>query len=54
MLVIRGSFYDRLLVFTEMDEDGDGNVDFKEFTEWYKMRRCFEKIDVSGDGASTQ
>lgn len=37
--------------FEEMDEDGDGTVDFKEFTEWYKMRRCFEKIDVSGDGA---
>jgi|EP01046_Picozoa_sp_COSAG06_P028000 Ca2+-binding EF-hand superfamily protein len=36
--------------FEDMDEDKDGNVDFKEFTEWYKMRRCFEKIDVSGDG----
>jgi Ca2+-binding EF-hand superfamily protein len=36
--------------FAEMDEDGDGLVDFKEFTEWYKMRRCFEKIDISGDG----
>ena len=36
--------------FKDMDENGDGNVDFKEFTEWYKMRRCFEKIDVSGDG----
>lgn len=37
--------------FKDMDENGDGSVDFKEFTEWYKMRRCFEKIDVSGDGS---
>jgi hypothetical protein len=36
--------------FKQMDQDGDGSVDFKEFTDWYKMRRCFEKIDVSGDG----
>lgn len=36
--------------FEDMDEDGDNSVDFKEFTEWYKMRRCFEKIDVDGGG----
>ena len=45
-----GSHLGATVNFQEMDEDGDGNVDFKEFTEWYKMRRCFEKIDVSGDG----
>ena len=36
--------------FKEMDDDDSGSVDFKEFTDWYKMRRCFEKIDISGDG----
>lgn len=36
--------------FKEMDDDNSGSVDFKEFTDWYKMRRCFEKIDISGDG----
>ena len=34
----------------KMDTDDDNRITYKEFSQWWRMRRAFDKIDTDKSG----